>query len=318
MRLVICFIVLTVFIASGCQELHKRLAPRHTHAGNEYQWTKHTDSAAFPKSYNFQLLNIRDTLWALHPTGNWFSTDGKNWTKSPLENAISNPAFLDYTWFRDALYGLGRLEGNIEHNNFSPVISRTTDMRHWTIASRESNLPHRFFYYPFVFHDKLWIIGGSDGQQQFADTWSSEDAVHWKQELRDNGLGGREHSQFVVLRDSLYMFNNDVWRSADALHWTKISGAILDGQQVFGYAAVVYDNRIWLLGCNRNGQFASKVFFSRDGVQWESTDAPWSPRGAMGACVFKNAVYVTGGKYGGTPDAPNFIYSNDVWSMSTK
>ena len=24
---------------------------------------------------------------------------------------------------------------------------------------------------------------------------------------------------------------------------------------------------------------------------------------------------MTGGKYGGTPDKPNFIYSNDVWSL---
>src|SRR5439155_20246519 len=42
----------------------------------EYKWIQITDNAAFPKSYNFQLFSIRDTLWALHHAGTWFSTDG--------------------------------------------------------------------------------------------------------------------------------------------------------------------------------------------------------------------------------------------------
>src|SRR5438876_10501756 len=56
----------------------------------EYKWTQMTDNAAFPKSYNFQLFSIRDTLWVLHHAGTWFSTDGSKWLKSPLTNIIKN------------------------------------------------------------------------------------------------------------------------------------------------------------------------------------------------------------------------------------
>jgi len=59
----------------------------------EYKWIKHTGNAAFPKSYNFQLFNFRDTLWAFHPAGNWYSLNGRDWTKSQLTNCINNLAF---------------------------------------------------------------------------------------------------------------------------------------------------------------------------------------------------------------------------------
>lgn len=280
-----------------------------------YEWTRHTESAAFPKSYNFQLFTHHDTLWAFHHAGNWFSLDGKTWIISTLENAISNLAFLDYVQFNNSIYGLGHLEGNIEKFNFSPVIYQTTDLKKWTVLSKESNLPNRFFYHPFVYKHKLWIIGGSDGRKTFADTWSSTDAVHWTREAHNQPFGNREGSQFVVLKDTLYMLNNDAWASTDAIHWTKLTNEIAKGEQVFGYAALAYDQRIWLLGCNRNGKFTSKVYTSKDGRGWTATDAPWSPRGGIAACIYNNRIYMTGGKYGGLPNEPNFIYSNDVWSL---
>src|SRR5690349_5221338 len=62
----------------------------------EYVWFKRLDSADWKKCYNFQMFTIQDTLWVFHPDGNWFSTDGTNWAKSALPNAINNLAFLDY------------------------------------------------------------------------------------------------------------------------------------------------------------------------------------------------------------------------------
>ena len=69
-----------------------------------YVWTKLLDSADWKKSYNFQMFTIKDTLWTFHPDGNWYSINGKNWTKSPLTNSIYNLAFLDYVQFNDAIY----------------------------------------------------------------------------------------------------------------------------------------------------------------------------------------------------------------------
>ncbi len=283
-----------------------------------YVWKKLLDSAAWKKNYNFQLFSIHDTLWAFHPDGNWFSSDGSQWTKSPLPNAINNLAFLDYVYFKGAMYGLGHLKGNIETFAFRPTVYKTTDYQHWDSLSEHSNLPQRFFYHPFVFDNKIWIIGGEDKKTQYSDIWNSDDGINWVKQREQLPFGKRSGTQIVLLNNQLYLLNNDVWRSSDGLNWQKLTDAIVQGEQIFGYAALVFDGKIWLLGCNRNGQFSSQVLFSADGIHWQTQNAPWLPRGGIAATVHHNKIYITGGKYGGTPNHPHFRYDNDVWTMEKR
>jgi hypothetical protein len=284
---------------------------------SEYAWTLLTDSAAFRKSYNFQMFSIRDTLWVIQSDGGWFSTNGEDWKHTVLSNVIRNNGFLDYVWFRNALYGIGVLDGNIEHFQWSSSIHRTTDMRNWEKLADESELPRRFFYRPFVFGDKIWIIGGTDGKKIFNDIWNSQDGIHWTRMATDLPFGERQESQVVQLNGRLYLLNNDCWSSDDGLHWTLEAERFVP-DTVFGYSAVVWDGKIWLLGCNRNNIFRSEILVSRDGKSWESRSAPWSPRGGMASCVHKGRIYMTGGKYGGFSGAPDFVYSNDVWTLGKR
>ena len=287
----------------------------------EYIWTKLLDSADWKKSYNFEMFSIKDTLWTFHHDGNWFSTDGVSWTKSSLPNAIHNLAFLDYVHFKDAIYGLGQFEGNIEKFTLKNEIYKTTDLNQWTTLSKESNLPKRFFYHPFVFDNKIWIIGGEDKNTQYSDIWNSVDGITWVKQKDNLPFGKRSGSQIVFLNGKLFLLDNDVWSSTDGLNWQKETDEILKGETVFGYAAVVYDNKIWLLGCNRNGKFRSQVFVSDDGKNWKGQGAPWSPRGGIAATVYKNKIYMTGGKYGGFAQdgvTTEFVYSNDVWTFGKK
>ncbi len=283
----------------------------------DHAWKEITPAAAFPKSYNFQLFAFRDSLWAFHPEGNWYSTDGKEWTKSQLTNSISNHAFLDYIVFKDAIWGLGHLEGNIEELNLQTTIYKTTDLKNWEVVARESELPKRFFYHPFVFNDKIWIIGGRDREREYADIWNSDDAVHWTKVADDLPFGERANSHVIFFNNKLFLLNNDVWSSVDAINWTKETNEIVKGEEIFGYAPVVFDNKIWLLGCNRNGKFQSEVLQSADGKTWIAERAPWSPRGAATACVYNGKVFMTGGKYGGPgiQGQTEFVYSNDVWTL---
>jgi len=290
-----------------------------TNDGTGYVWQKILDSAEWKKNYNFQLFSIRDTLWSFHPDANWYSVDeGEHWVKSSLSNVINNHAFLDYVVFKDVVYGLGYFEGNIETFLFKPNIYRTTNMQSWELLSEQSNLPNRFFYHPFVFEDKLWIIGGEDKNSKYADIWNSEDGIHWVKQKDQLPFGKRSGSVVVQLKHKLYLLNNDVWSSTDGLNWQKETDAIVPGEQIFGYSALVYDEKIWLLGCNRNGQFSSQVLVSKDGKKWQGMDAPWSPRGGIAATVHQDKIFMTGGKYGGTPDHTEFIYSNDLWVLSKK
>lgn len=283
-----------------------------------YRWIKATSEAAFSKSYNFQLFSHNDLLWAFHPDGNYYSNNGKDWTRSGLPNSIQNLAFLDYVQFNNSILGLGHFEGNSERYTLRTSITQTSDMRSWNTLAGQSNLPGRFFYHPVVFNNKIWIYGGtSDGENKYDDAWSSADGISWKKEAEHLPFGKRSGQQFLVFKNKLYMLDNDVWSSDDGLNWSKVTDRITDAS-LFGYTAVEFDDNIWLLGCNRNGQFASKVCFSSDGKNWQEQDAPWSPRGGVAAAVYNGKLYMTGGKYGGFRQGTTeteFVYSNDVWVL---
>src|SRR2546421_13034694 len=79
-------ILLTFVAAHGCARTIKSEppgdSPRQPSTG--YTWTKVTDHAGFPEAYNFPIFNFRNTLWAFHSQGNWFSKDGKSCTKAEL------------------------------------------------------------------------------------------------------------------------------------------------------------------------------------------------------------------------------------------
>lgn len=285
---------------------------------NSYTWVKLLDSAAWKKNYNFQLFSIDNKVWVFHPDGTWYSDDAITWVKSPLQNSIGNLAFLDYVYFKGAVYGLGSFNGNIEQFVFKPIISKTQDFKSWMTLSANSNLPKRYFYHPFVFKNKVWIIGGEDKHTQYADIWNSEDCITWTKVKEHLPFGKRSSSQVVNLDSTLYLLDNDVWRSNDAIHWEKVTDEIVKGEQIFGYSAQVFDHKIWLLGCNRNGQFSSQVLSSKDGKVWQTQDAPWLPRGGIAATLHNDKIIMTGGKYGGTPNHPNFRYDNDVWMLQKK
>lgn len=314
------FIITFLFYLTACTGLSNKSSTQDNKQpidDTEYKWTQLTANAAFRKAYNLQLLSIRDTLWAMHHDGTWFSLDGVEWIKSPLTNVLKDNAFLDYVWFKNALYSIGTFEGNIEHYILTSSIHRTSDMKNWETVATESNLPKRFFYHPFVFKDKLWVIGGNDGTTTFADIWNSADGVKWIKQSDNLPFGKREQSQFVLFNDKIFMLNNDVWASNDGMNWSKVADRLAK-ENIFGYASVVYDNQIWLIGCNRDGIFQSQVLVSKDGKAWKTHDAPWTPRGAAAGCIYKGKVFMTGGKYGGfTKDGRTieFVYSNDVWVL---
>lgn len=321
----VVLLLLQVTIISCYTQIDKKNSNSGLSKGAEntknYKWSKLLDSAQWQKSYNFQLFEMHDTLWIIHHNNTWFSADGLKWSESKLDNKVNNQAFLDYVKFRDAIYGLGYFEGNIEKYNFKNEIYKTSGLITWEILSKNSNLPNRFFYHPFVFQNKIWIIGGEDKTTKYSDIWNSEDGIHWVKQKDNLPFGKRNHSQIVYHRDKLFLLNNDVWSSIDGLNWIKEKDEILEGETILGYTAVVFDNKIWLLGCNRNGQFQSQVFVSEDGKEWKGQEAPWSPRGGVAATVFKDKIYMTGGKYGGLEkngSTTEFIYSNDLWVLEKK
>lgn len=315
------YVFLIILLSCKPQSSHHEktkssIVTKHSETEAKYTWEKLLDSAEWRKNYNFQMFSTDEQLFVFHPDGTWQSKDGKNWEKTGLTNPVYNHAFLDYVFFKGSVYGLGHFKGNIETFEYKPEIYRSTHLTSWDTISKNSNLPPRFFYHPFEFKDKLWIIGGEDKNGQYNDIWNSEDAIHWTRQKENLPFGKVSGSRIVELNEHLYLLNNDVWKSSDGLTWTKVADEIVRGEQIFGYAALAFDDHIWLLGCNRDGKFSSEVLYSKDGKIWKTMSAPWLPRGGIAAVEHQGKIYMTGGKYGGTPNHPDFRYDNDVWVLS--
>lgn len=292
-------------------------------AKKAYRWVKQFD-APFDKSYNFQMFVQNDALFALHPKGTWKTHDGKTWTKTALPH-ITNLAFMKYVQFKGAVYAIGTFQGNIEHFQISTAIYRTTDFERWEKIADHADFPKRFFRKMIAFQDKLWLLGGTDGDGTlgYNDIWYSDDAIHWQKAPRPASWSPRMGAEAIIFQEALYLIGGgdakgskmDVWRSLNGFDWERVTAA-MHPTPFFGYASAVFDDKIWLLGCNRSGEFRNEVMVSNDGASWTPTDADWSPRGGIVSAVFQDRLLLTGGKYSEVVNGETqFSYYNDVWTL---
>jgi hypothetical protein len=294
-----------------------------------YVWTPVTTSAAFPGAYNFPVFVIRDQMWAFHPGGHWYSQDGKTWLPSELPLSGLNTGHQRYVAFNDAVYALGTMTGNYLDLHLTSRIARTRDFRRWEVLAERSNLPSRVFYGAVVYHDKIWLMGGFDGTGYYNDVWNSSDGVHWARVVQQAQWSPRNVDMVAVFKDRLWIIGGgvidgereinasskrEVWSSPDGIRWTAAPDR--EGS-AWGGAPVVFDDRLWLIGANRNATFAPATLVTADGVSWREETAPWSPRGAPAVWVYGDKLFMTGGKYSAMENGTQrFIYRNDVWSMA--
>jgi hypothetical protein len=293
-----------------------------------YAWRSVADSAAFPGAYNFPVFAIGNAMWAFHPQGNWSSSDGRRWVRSPLPGSGLNSGYQKYVVPHDAAYAPGTMTGNYLDLHLTTRIVRTRDFRTWEVVAPSSNLPARVFYGAVTYRNRVWLLGGYDGQRYYHDVWNSVDAVHWTRVTADAAWSARDVDLAVVFHDRLWVIGGGVidgqhepnpnarreaWSSSDGVHWTKSPDR---AGPAWGGTPVVFDDQLWLVGANRNSTFAPASLVTADGAIWREEQAPWAPRGAPAVWVFRDTLFMTGGKYSVMENgSPRFIYRNDVWQL---
>jgi hypothetical protein len=295
----------------------------------EYIWQNIAEKTDYAIGYNYPVFIMDGKMLALN-NGGWFSADGKNWTKTELPKSGLNSAYQKFVQFKGAIYALGEMEGNYLNFKLASKITRTRDGKTWETVAEKSNLPNRIFYGAVVFQDKIWLIGGFDGKKYYNDVWNSADGVNWTRTTEKTAWSERIVSKIVVFKDRMWIIGggvidgekelnpnsaSEIWSSGNGQDWKKHTTNTTN--KIAG-TPVVFDNKLWLVGANRNsGNFASAVLVSDDGENWQELSAPWTPRGAVAVWVFDNKLFMTGGKYSFTENGEmRFVYSNDVWAMS--
>ena len=202
-----------------------------------------------------------------------------------------------------------------------------------------------------VFADKIWLLGGwSPADKTYFpricnnEAWSSADGIDWtlvKENTFAEGYDpaadweGRHTAGYAVFNERMWIvggdgnqghYQNDVWSSADGAHWDCVNRDVAWGPRLLHYTFVLRD-KIWILGGQTLPQFApaeerfyDDVWHTEDGVDWqrlEPREPCWTPRGMIGgSAVFQDRVWILGGGTYDTPDRPDRIYYNDVWSSA--
>jgi len=178
-----------------------------------------------------------------------------------------------------------------------------------------------------VNNGKLWVIAGGTSMVPYKnDVWYSTDGTNWFLSTAEAAFTGRKYSASVVFNSRLWVIGgythtgsgrdgNDVWSSSDGVTWELATAeAGFSGRS--GHAAIVFNNRIWLIGgaSFESGGFnyrLNDVWSSPDGVSWtrEVAAAPFGPRAEHTCLVYDNKIWVIGGFAGA-------LFLHDVWSSS--
>lgn len=156
----------------------------------------------------------------------------------------------------------------------------------WTCVNPEASFTPRDGSGAYCFRDTMYLIGG----------WDPYNPI-----------------------DYPLITNNDVWWSVDGFNWQLKAIAPWEPRHVFG--ALVFDNKMWVLGGDQNqDHFQKDIWNSIDGKNWNlvTNNAPWGERVTHLTSVFNGKMWVMGGQKIVGPGLSNQIDTvyNDVWNSS--
>ena len=220
---------------------------------------------------------------------------------------------------------------DIKDNNFIDFndVWNSTNGRDWHLVTSDAAWSPRGGFDPFVFDDKIWVIGGFTKGSGNNDVWTSVDGKNWeflKFRVIEGGFGGYKA---VVFENKIWIFdsgafNSDyyVWYSADGINYTKSHL-----NNFSNFTALEFKNKIWLLGGWTNF-LSTHIIFNTELINFDpaaisdtQTFTPnWHPRHDHASVVFKNKIWVLGGVHfraeilGNNFSVDLQTSFNDIWS----
>lgn len=216
------------------------------------------------------------------------------------------------------------VDGKTSQSNTHKFTTRYYQFQKESLVSSAS-FSERYGHATAVFNDKIWVIGGREGDNTNKnDVWNSSDGVNWTEVVQgspfskvwghatvyfDNKIwviGGNRSSAFSASTKS------EVWYSSDGASWTAANlDAPFTARQ--GHTAITFDNKIWVFGGSGLG-FTDDVWHSNDGINWTEalSNVPFLKRAGHTMTFFKNKLWIIGGSGG------NFSggVKKDVWYSS--
>ena len=243
----------------------------------------------------------------------------------------------------DKVWVLGGTETGSDDSRLNDIWTSSDGGVNWQKVTTVGTIwSARSGHQAFAYNQKLWVVGGDNGNTRLNDIWTSSDGgVNWQQVTTVGTIwSARTTHQAFPYNEKLWVIGgldngtlNDVWTSSDeGINWqkvtptgTKSAGTLWSERR--GHQAFGYDNKIWVLGGENFLGIPSSdlMFFSSDGgASWiETTEADpiWIARFEHQAFVYDDMIWVLGGGFytGFDPTRNSFEQAaNDIWYSKDK
>jgi hypothetical protein len=220
---------------------------------------------------------------------------GQNFASAPVPGPCTNfSVFFNDVW-RSA-----------DGINWELLVDNSAAPDHWAARAGLSAV---------VFKGKLWIMGGSQGDDAsiggcgrtvFNDVWYSSDGIEWHDATADVDKNDpdliwrpRAGAAAVVKGGWMYIIGgeqaflpspinpapyfNDVWRSKDGANWERVTGeGGADWSPRPGHGCSVLVNHFVCFGGYDPAGNPSDVWVSKNGADWSQvSDSPWNNQPAV-------------------------------------
>lgn len=307
-------------------------------------WNMVTADAAYGERQFFKSTVYDDKIWlfggysyidGLGSKTNsdiWSSSDGILWNLEEQYASFGDRVGFSVASNESELLVFGGIFRNIQYRDGGAILGDTwysQNGREWFIRTTQAEFSPRGDHQVLEYDHKLWVLGGYSRKVGYhasglrGDVWSSLDGVEWELENYAAEFGPRASHQSVAFKDKVWVIGgevlnsvegtekrNDVWSSLNGITWSQeIADAGFSGRSNF--KAIVFDNRIWIIGGVANdGSQLNDIWSSPDGVTWneESSSAAFSPRYNHEVVVFDSKLWLLGGVSTDTDEL------KDVWS----
>ena len=258
-------------------------------------WSKQSDEAAWPETYNHQVASHQGRLYLLgggSDQGVWSSAAGKSWSFVGNQDWLPRSQF-QVVEYKDRLYAMGGNNGSRQNDVWS-----SADGKNW-VPEGNAAWSARQGHQVVVYNDRMYLLGGNDGSTS-NDVWSSADGSSWSFEGNANWPGRFAH-QAVSHQGRLYVLGgmgagSDVWSWAvGEENWTRETPNGWLARDNF--QAVSYDGLLYVMGgFDSSGTYYDDVWSSADGKEWMevTVGAVWSARQQHQAVVFPPPLVMWG------------------------
>ncbi|WP_106791904.1 kelch repeat-containing protein [Aquimarina sp. Aq78] len=235
-------------------------------------WIEETTEDPFTRKEYHQSFIYENRLWVIGSFRSlnsnkapcvsdvYSSIDGEIW-KEEVFNAFGCREKHQSVLFKNKLWTIGGYgDGSVNSGSAQNDIWSSDNGLHWIEETSNASFSPRYSHQVIVFRDKLWLIGGTDGDSSNNknDIWSSEDGIHWIEETSNASFSPRLAHQVIVFEDTLWLIGgrgvsdvgktpfNDIWSSKDGTNWVQEKEGSFSPRS--GHQAIVFQDKLWIIG----------------------------------------------------------------------